>query len=216
MSRAPPGQVPALRASRHLGASAAVGNPFRTFARGRPLIARFLQVVTAVVAALVLLLAACSAPPTEVEDPGSTAGGQIPAVGSAPVGSAPLGSAVVARAMTVYRSPDCSCCHVWADIARREGWTVATVDVIDMTEFKARHGIPADAQSCHTAIVDGYVVEGHVPLAAVDRLLAERPQIDGIGLPGMPAGSPGMGGVAAAPFEVLALDGGETSVFGSY
>jgi hypothetical protein len=165
---------------------------------------RLLQVATAVVAALILLLAACAGPPADVDEPPATA-----------VGVAGSG-AVSARAMTVYRSPDCSCCHVWADIARRDGWTVATVDVIDMTEFRARHAVPADAQSCHTAIVDGYVVEGHVPLAAVDRLLAERPQIDGISLPGMPAGSPGMGGVAEAPFEVLALTDGETSLFGSY
>lgn len=196
MSREGAGQVPALRAGWPLGVGAATGDPSPASARGTSLIVRLLQAVTAVVAALILLLAACAAPPaTDVEDPGAAAS---------------------ARSMTVYRSPDCSCCHVWADIARREGWTVATVDVLDMTEFKARHGVPVDAQSCHTAVIDGYVVEGHVPLAAVDRLLADRPEIDGIALPGMPAGSPGMGGVAAAPFEVLALDGGETSAFGSY
>jgi hypothetical protein len=118
--------------------------------------------------------------------------------------------------MTVYRSPDCSCCHVWADFARAEGWTVATADVIDLAGFKADHGVPIEAASCHTAVVDGYIVEGHVPLAAITRLLAERPDIDGIALPGMPAGSPGMGGIATGPFEILALDGGELSVFGSY
>lgn len=120
------------------------------------------------------------------------------------------------RSMTVYRSPDCSCCHLWADIARAEGWTVATADVIDLASFKAEHGVPVEAASCHTAIVDGYIVEGHVPPAAIERLLAERPDIDGIALPGMPAGSPGMGGVATTPFEILAIDGGALSVFGSY
>jgi len=121
-----------------------------------------------------------------------------------------------ARVMTVYRSPDCSCCHLWADLARDAGWTVATVDVIDMASFKADHGIPADAASCHTAVVGEYVVEGHVPMAALDRLLAEGPDIDGIGLPGMPAGSPGMSGVQQGPFEVLALQDGAVSPFGSY
>jgi hypothetical protein len=121
-----------------------------------------------------------------------------------------------ARVMTVYRSPDCSCCHVWADIARADGWTIATVDITDMAAFKAERGIPAEAASCHTAVVAGYVVDGHVPLAAVEQLLAERPAIDGIALPGMPAGSPGMGGVADGPFEVLALDRGTISVFGSF
>jgi hypothetical protein len=120
------------------------------------------------------------------------------------------------RAMTVYRSPDCSCCHVWADIARADGWSVATADVLDMTTFKAEHGVPAAAVSCHTAIIDGYVVEGHVPFAAIERLLTERPDIDGIALPGMPAGSPGMGGIADGPFEVLGFVDGETFAFGSY
>jgi hypothetical protein len=147
-----------------------------------------------------LVLAGCAAAtPTATPDPAMSS-------------AAPQG----ARVMTVYRSPDCSCCHLWADIARAEGWTIATVDIVDMAAFKAERGIPAEAASCHTAVVAGYVVEGHVPLAAVERLLADRPAIDGIALPGMPAGSPGMGGVADGPFEILALDGGTVSVFGSF
>jgi len=152
-----------------------------------------------VVLALILFafLAACST--------SSTASGELGSTAAAP-----------SRAMTVYRSPDCSCCHVWADIARTAGWSVATADMLDMTAFKAEHGVPTEAASCHTAIIDGYVVEGHVPFAAIERLLAERPDVDGIALPGMPAGSPGMGGVADGPFEVLAFDDGETFPFGSY
>jgi hypothetical protein len=122
----------------------------------------------------------------------------------------------LSRSMTVYRSPDCSCCHVWANVARRAGWTVATADVKDMTAFKGEYGIPRAVQSCHTAIVGGYIVEGHVPLEALEDLLAQRPDIDGIALPGMPAGSPGMGGVAEGPFEVLELNDGTTAPFGSY
>jgi hypothetical protein len=120
------------------------------------------------------------------------------------------------RSMTLYRSPDCSCCHLWADIARDAGWTVATADVLDMTAFKTDHGVPPSAASCHTTIVGEYLVEGHVPMAALERLLAEAPDIDGIALPGMPAGSPGMGGAQERPFEVLAIRDGEVSPFGSY
>ena len=134
---------------------------------------------------------------------------------SAPI-SSPSRVAIGERTMTVYRSPDCSCCHAWADIARRAGWAVATVDVTDMTAFKTEHGVPSTAQSCHTVLVGDYFVEGHVPLAALDMLLAERPAIDGIALPGMPAGSPGMGGPQAASFEVLAITNGVATVFGSY
>ena len=118
--------------------------------------------------------------------------------------------------MTVYRSPDCSCCHLWADIARDAGWTIATVDKVDMAAFKADAGVPGAAASCHTAMIDGYFIEGHVPMAAIDRLLAERPAIDGIALPGMPAGSPGMSGELAGPLDVLAVTDGELTLFGSY
>ena len=139
----------------------------------------------------------------------------LAACGAAP-SSSPPGAATSQRTMTVYRSPDCSCCHAWADIARRAGWTVATVDVTDMTAFKAEQGVPSTAQSCHTVLIGEYFVEGHVPMAALDRLVAERPAIDGIALPGMPAGSPGMGGTQSAPFEVVAITDGAASVFASY
>jgi hypothetical protein len=133
----------------------------------------------------------------------------------APAGSSDRGSDD-AVSMTVYRSPDCSCCHLWTDIARRGGWSVASADKLDMTAFKAEVGVPMEYASCHTTIVAGYFVEGHVPLEAIERLLAERPDIDGIALPGMPAGSPGMGGAQHGPFEVLAITDGDATVFGSY
>ena len=131
-----------------------------------------------------------------------------------PVGPQPANAPVAA--MTVYRSPDCSCCHLWADIAREDGWSITTVDKLDMAAFKADAGIPPEYSSCHTAIVGDYFVEGHVPLEAVEKLLAEKPEIDGIALPGMPAGSPGMGGIQEAPFEVVAISDGVATAFGSY
>lgn len=150
----------------------------------------------AVLGVLGLLLSACAAP-------------SGPSLQSATDGE-------FSRSMSVYRSPDCNCCHLWSAIAEQEGWTVVTADKLDMAAFKAETGVPEQVASCHTAIIDGYFVEGHVPLAAIERLLAERPAIDGIALPGMPAGSPGMGGVAEGPFEILAISGGEVTVFGSY
>ena len=88
-----------------------------------------------------------------------------------------------------------------------------------MGEIKTRYGVPLALQSCHTAIVDGYVVEGHVPVAEIERLLVERPAVAGITVPGMPAGSPGMevAGVADQPYDVLTFtEDGETTVFASY
>jgi hypothetical protein len=121
-----------------------------------------------------------------------------------------------APAMTMYRSPDCSCCHLWAEIARQEGWSVTSVDKLDMAAFKTQTGVPLEYASCHTTMIGDYFVEGHVPLQAVQRLLAERPDIDGIALPGMPAGSPGMGGTQEGPLEVLAITDGVAVPFGSY
>jgi hypothetical protein len=118
--------------------------------------------------------------------------------------------------MTLYRSPDCTCCHQWAAIAQAAGWTIETVEVPDLVAIRARLGVTESAASCHTATIGDYFVEGHVPLEAIDRLLAERPSIDGIALPGMPSGSPGMGGVREGRFEVLAISAGEATPFGSY
>ena len=99
------------------------------------------------------------------------------------------------------------------------GYTVHTEDMNDLSAIKERYQVPAQLQSCHTAIVDGYVVEGHVPVADIERLLSERPDVIGIAVPGMPSGSPGMEmeGVAAQAYEVLTFDAdGNIEVYASY
>ncbi len=91
--------------------------------------------------------------------------------------------------------------------------------VNNLVEVKNRYQVPTALHSCHTAVVDGYIIEGHVPAAEVSRLLAEKPDVVGIGVPGMPAGSPGMEtpGVAPEPFDVFTFDEmGETAVYASY
>lgn len=99
---------------------------------------------------------------------------------------------------------------------RDHGFGVRSMPTDDMATMKQQMGMPKDAWSCHTAVIDGYAIEGHVPLAAIEDLLARKPAIDGIALPGMPPGSPGMPGDKAAPFAVLAVSDGATSAFGSY
>lgn len=126
------------------------------------------------------------------------------------------GPVAAARVVEVYRSPTCSCCHEWEAYMRRHGWTVRSHEIADMNRVKHEHGLPEATWSCHTAVIDGYVVEGHVPVTAIEHLLASRPAIDGIALPGMPAGSPGMTGVREGAFQVLAVDDGEMSAFGAY
>lgn len=95
-------------------------------------------------------------------------------------------------AVTVYKNAQCGCCRKWVDHLRTEGFEVTAKDVDDLAAIKAKLGVPASLSSCHTAIVGEYVVEGHVPAADIRKLLAEKPKVAGIGVPGMPVGSPGM------------------------
>jgi hypothetical protein len=112
------------------------------------------------------------------------------------------------RRATLYKDPSCGCCAEYAEYLRRNGFEVTVVDTADLSSVKQFHGVPAPLEGCHTTVVGGYVVEGHVPVAAVNRLLAEKPPILGISLPGMPEGSPGMGGRKKAPFTIFAITEG--------
>lgn len=118
--------------------------------------------------------------------------------------------------LEVWKMRGCACCEAWADQFVAAGFATRLHEVDDLDPVRTAAGVPADLGGCHTAKVDGYVVEGHVPVAAVRRLLAERPAISGIAVPGMPAGSPGMeiAGQPGQPFDVItfAADGGR-SVF---
>lgn len=109
--------------------------------------------------------------------------------------------------MVVHRDPGCGCCEAWFAQARARGFAATLVNEADMTAIKSRLGVPAQLASCHTAVVGGYVVEGHVPLADIERLLAERPRLRGLAVPGMPVGAPGMEvpGQRAQPFQVIAF-----------
>lgn len=116
--------------------------------------------------------------------------------------------------VVVYKSPTCGCCNGWIEHLRAAGFTVDARNVNDLMSVKMDAGVPGPVVTCHTALIDGYVVEGHVPVAQIERMLAERPDIAGIGVPGMPVGSPGMEGPNAQPYQVVAFDqDGELSVY---
>jgi hypothetical protein len=110
--------------------------------------------------------------------------------------------------VTVYKTPTCGCCKLWVDHLEDAGFKVRALDLPDLTSTKQRLGVPRQLTSCHTAVVDGYVVEGHVPADVVKQMLGERPDVTGIAVPGMPIGSPGMEveGRPAEPYEVIAFD----------
>lgn len=98
------------------------------------------------------------------------------------------------KEVMVYKTPTCGCCRVYVSYLEKKGVKVKTEDVKDLNDIKRQYGVPTEFSSCHTSIVDGYVVEGHIPLEAIEKLLNERPNIKGIALPGMPSGTPGMPG----------------------
>ena len=125
----------------------------------------------------------------------------------------------IAAEVIMYKNPSCGCCGAWAKHMRGAGFVVKEMPREDMAAVKEKYGISADLASCHTAIVDGYVIEGHVPASDVQRLLQERPQIVGLTAPGMPMQSPGMQAEGMPPkhYSVLAFDKqGKVKVYHRY
>lgn len=118
----------------------------------------------------------------------------------------------------VHKDPSCGCCGAWIEHLRQAGFSVTGRDVADLYTLKERLGVPADLASCHTAEVAGYVVEGHVPADAIERLLAERPAATGLVVPGMPLGSPGMevAGMAPESYAVILFGPAGTTTFARY
>jgi hypothetical protein len=121
-----------------------------------------------------------------------------------------------AAPVAVYKSATCGCCAKWNDHMRTAGFTVNSTDLPDVAPVKDKHGVPAPLRSCHTAVVGGYVIEGHVPADVIKKLLRERPAVVGIAVPGMPMGSPGMEGPRADSYNVVSFDkSGATKVYAS-
>ena len=131
----------------------------------------------------------------------------------------PVTSGASGPQMTVYRSASCGCCTSWGSHIASAGYRIEDHVIENMDAVKKARGISPQQASCHTAVVEGYVIEGHVPASAIKRLLMERPNIRGLAVPGMPMGSPGMevAGVKAERFEVVAIaHDGTTSIFARY
>src|SRR5580765_6252895 len=121
--------------------------------------------------------------------------------------------------MTVQRDPGCGCCLNWVAHLQKAGFKVLVTESPVMDAVKDQKGVPKTVRSCHTGVVNGYVIEGHVPVADIQRLLKERPAVVGLAVPGMPAGSPGMemSNGRTQPYSVLSFDkSGKTSVFASH
>jgi hypothetical protein len=134
-------------------------------------------------------------------------------------GAAPSSSTVDAKkpTITVYKDPSCGCCKSWIEYLVKHGYRVDAKDTPDMPGIKRALGVPNGLTACHTAVVNGYLIEGHVPAADIARLLQQKPKIAGLAVPGMPMGSPGMEGPRAQHYQVISFDkAGKTKVFASY
>jgi len=182
-------------------------------------ITRFMRASLA--SAMIVALAACAGDTNEVDRRGAADRAAAPATAAAPTGAASLVRALVAdtasRTLVVYKTPTCGCCAKWVDHMKESGFTVEVHDTSDVAPIKEAAGISPQLTSCHTAFIGGYVIEGHVPAADVQRLLRERPTISGLAVPGMPSGSPGMEGPVEERYDVLAIDRvGRPSVYASH
>lgn len=115
--------------------------------------------------------------------------------------------------VSVYKNPACGCCGEWILHMRANGFRVETREIADVTPVRRRFGVPDQLASCHTAVVGGYAIEGHVPASDVQRLLRERPKVTGLAVPGMVPGSPGMVQGRPQPYATLAFDDRGSRIF---
>lgn len=122
-----------------------------------------------------------------------------------------------ATTFSVFKSPWCGCCENWVNYLKENGHTVSVKEIEDLSPIKKSSGISEKMQSCHTAVVDGYIIEGHVPVREIDRLLTEKPDVIGLSVPGMVAGSPGMEGGEPEPYNVMVMNmDGSFKIYAQY
>lgn len=158
-------------------------------------------------------LAACADPGADAQ-----AATHAVAVDAQPVNAvaAPQSADVTAPVVHVYKSPTCGCCKAWVAHLEENGFRTEVEDMPNVDPVKQKLGVPGHLASCHTGVVNGYVIEGHVPADVIRRLLAEKPAVAGLAVPGMPMGSPGMEGLRKEAYDVVAFGkDGSQSVYES-
>jgi hypothetical protein len=149
---------------------------------------------------------------------GAKSGGRVLAFAGmvAAIGGLARATPTAAPEVVVYKTPSCGCCKKWIEHLRANGFLVTARDTSDLGGVAAHYGVPSKLTSCHTALVGGHVVEGHVPADVIQRLLKERPNLAGVAVPGMPAGSPGMESETPTHFRIFTFEkSGATAVYGS-
>lgn len=150
------------------------------------------------------LEASSASPATEVHVVSAVTA--VSATPATPAGSGP--------AIKVYKDANCGCCKEWVTHLEQNGFKVESVDMPDLSAVKQKYGVKSELESCHTGVVNGYTVEGHVPADLIKKMLAEKPAILGLAVPGMVTGSPGMEGATKEKYDVLTFDrAGRTTVY---
>lgn len=137
----------------------------------------------------------------------------ISALGLLLMAVAAANAAEPAKKATLYKNPQCSCCEEYATYLRQNGFDVKVVATHDLALIKRDNGVPTAIEGCHTMLLGDHVIEGHVPVSAINLLLEKHPPVRGISLPGMPQGSPGMTGRKTAPFTIYSFGDGSHKVF---
>lgn len=127
-------------------------------------------------------------------------------------------TSAIAADLTIYKSPYCGCCTAWAEQVEEAGFNVTVIEQANNNQLRKEHAITPELTSCHTAIVEGYAIEGHVPVNDIKRLLREKPALAGLAVPGMPASSPGMDVPGNTdPYQVIAFsEDGTQKVYNQY
>ena len=118
--------------------------------------------------------------------------------------------------ITVFKSPTCGCCGDYINYLKKEGFDVKVENVNNMLSVKEKYQVPTELESCHTSVAGNYFIEGHVPVEVIKKLLTEKPALDGIALPGMPSGSPGMSGPKTGEFKIYGISKGEITEFTTF
>ncbi|MDH4191368.1 MAG: DUF411 domain-containing protein [Betaproteobacteria bacterium] len=132
------------------------------------------------------------------------------------IGGIPAARAQFAQRVVVYKSPACGCCGEWVKHMEASGFQIDSRNLDDVSPIKRRYGVPESLASCHTAVIAGYAIEGHVPAADIKRLLRERPKVKGLAVPGMVTGSPGMEQGPAQPYATIAFGDRGNRIFAQH
>ena len=170
--------------------------------------------LSALTVVMAFAAAACSrseAAKTETSTTGSSAPRGVSATQS---DTALAASSATLASIKVYKTPTCGCCKAWVEHLEQNGFKAEVVDMPDLSAVKTKYGVAPEHQSCHTAVIGNYTIEGHVPADLIKKLITEKPAIAGLAVPGMPAGSPGMEGATKESYDVLTFDrAGRTTVY---